>query len=290
MTPARQPRPQLRPVFVKFGLVIAVGIAGVAALAQPPTTRPTDTTIALRVRQALDNHPTLRPHQLNLLVTVTDGVVVVGGPVPDAKLTELIEETAKSVEGVARVKVSVWQLSAPRSDPLAVKLDERLNPKPTPPPTPIVTLSVPTEPHPSRPDSRPTAGVTGRSYNVPDPSSGILQPPVSSAERTSRAPHVRPPGSEPPEYTPIPATNLPTEPIAEPPANATPVRAAPPREPERESDIWKRDPRFIGLTVEVRQGTAIIGGRAKSKAVAWELAEQVRTWPAVERVVVATVK
>ncbi len=283
MTPARPPRPTLRPLFVKFGLVTAVAVAGVVASAQPPAARSADATLALRVRQALDDHPALRPYQLNLLVNVVDGVVVVGGPVPDAKLAEAVEGAVKAVEGVARVKVSVWQLAAPRSDPLAMKFDEKLNPKPTPPTTPAVTLSVPTDP-------RPTAGVTGRKPDLPDPSSNILQPPVPSAERTSRAPHSRPPGAEPPEYTPIPATNLPTEPIAEPPSNATPVRAAPPRDAERESDAWKRDPRFAGLTVEVRNATAVIGGRAKSKAVAWELAEQVRNWPAVERVAVGRVE
>jgi hypothetical protein len=238
------------------------------------------------VRDALDTHPGLRPHRLNLLVNVIDGVAVVGGPVPDAKLAEAIEEAAKAVDGVARVKVSVWQQAAPRSDPLAMKLDDKLNPKPPPLPSPAVTLSLPAEPPPPKPDPRPKAGVTGRTADLPDPTANVLQPPVSSAERTSRAPHVRPLGAEPPEYTPIPATNLPTEPIAEPPTNATPVRAAPPRE----SSAWERDPRFAGLTVEVRTGTAVIGGRAKSKAVAWELAEQVRNWPAVERVVVATAK
>ena len=139
---------------------------------------------------------------------------------------------------------------------------------------PHVTLSLPNE--------------TAPSEEVPN----LLQPPVQAAERTSRAPHVRPPGAEPPEYTPIPATKLPTEPIVEPPS-ATPVRATAPRpyEPERAniSDGWKRDPRFAQLTVDVRGGTAVIGGRAKSHEAAWELAEEVRTWPTVERVVVGRV-
>lgn len=294
MTPARHSRSPIHRVLVKFGLVLVVAVVGFVAVAfaQPPTTsRTSDTTLALRVRQALDNHPALRPHQLNLLVNVIDGVVVIGGPVPDTKLSGTIEEAAKAVEGVARVKVSVWQQSAPRSDPLAAKLDDRLNPKPVVPTTPAVSLGVPTEPQPPKPDPRPKADVTARKTDLPEPSPNVLQPPVSSAERTSRAPHVRPPGAEPPEYTPIPATNLPTEPIAEPrPTNATPVRAAPPREPERESDAWKRDPRFAGLTVDVRNGMAIIGGRAKTQAVAWELAEQVRNWPTVERVVVGKVE
>lgn len=139
---------------------------------------------------------------------------------------------------------------------------------------PHVTLSVPNEPAAS------------------DPGPNLLQPPVQSGERTSRAPHVRPPGAEPPEYTPIPATKLPTEPIIEPPT-ATAVRATAPRpyDPERVtvSDGWKRDPRFAQLTVDVRGGTAVIAGRAKSHEAAWQLAEEVRTWPTVERVVVGRV-
>ncbi len=137
-----------------------------------------------------------------------------------------------------------------------------------------LTLSVPREPPPS------------------EEAPSLLQPPVQSGERTSRAQHVRPPGAEPPEYTPIPATKLPTEPIVEPPS-AVPMRTTAPRpyQPERgsEPDGWMRDPRFAQLTVDVRNGTAVIGGRAKTHEAAWELAEQVRTWPTVERVVVGRV-
>ncbi|MFY7951584.1 MAG: hypothetical protein ACOVT5_03670, partial [Armatimonadaceae bacterium] len=93
--------------------------------------------------------------------------------------------------------------------------------------------------------------------------------------------------SEPLEYTPIPATRLPTEPVLEPPT-ATPVRASAPR--EADGDVWRRDPRYARLTVDVRGGTAVIGGQAKAHSAAWELAEQVRTWPAVERVVVGRVE
>ena len=123
-----------------------------------------------------------------------------------------------------------------------------------------------------------------------DPKVTMDVPADPPAERTSRAtPHARPPGAEPPEYTPIPATNLPTEPVIEPPVAA--ARAVVVREPERaaEADGWKRDPRFARLTVDVRSGTATIGGRARAHAAAWELAEEVRTWPAVERVVVGKV-
>jgi hypothetical protein len=107
----------------------------------------------------------------------------------------------------------------------------------------------------------------------------------------SHAPHVRPRGAEPPEYTPIPATNLPTEPVLEQPS--APVRAAAPREAEptrADTDAWKRDPRFARLTVEVRNGTAVIAGRARTHEAAWELAEEVRTWAGVERVAVGRVE
>ncbi len=49
------------------------------------------------------------------------------------------------------------------------------------------------------------------------------------------------------------------------------------------------DPRFAALTVERRGGTAIIGGRAKSHADAWDFANLVRKRPGVERVIVGDV-
>ncbi len=286
MPAAALPRRPVRRHFIKFGLVVAFAVvAGLVSVvvAQPPAkaSRPTDHEVALRVRAALDDQPSLKPHKLNLLVNVSDGVVVIGGAVPDAGLAPTIEQTAAKVDGAARVKVSVWALSPAQADPLTARIDDQMNPRPTPTPVAVLpTLSVPTDT--PRPDPRPTADVTVRT--VPN----LLQPPVQSA---SRAPHTRPPGAEPPEYTPIPATKLPTDPILEPPP-VTPVRAATPREPERagEPDGWKRDPRFGQLTVDVRGGTAVIGGRARSHTAAWELAEQVRAWPAVERVVVGRVE
>jgi hypothetical protein len=275
MTPAPAVRHPVRRHFVKFllaGVLLAAGVVSAVVAQAPERKRAGDDVIALRVRQAVAEHPTLAPHKLNLLVTVIDGVAVVGGPVPDEKLSRTIETAAAAVDGVARVKVTVWVTPPAQSDPLTAKLGDKLNPRPVAPPPPAVTLSVPGDP-------RPTGNMTGRTTTPPS----VLQPPVRSAERTSRAPHVRPPGAEPPEYTPIPATNLPTEPILEP----LPVRAAAPREPDPES--WKRDPRFAKLTVEVTNGTAVIGGRAAAHTAAWDLADEVRNWPTVERVVVGRV-
>lgn len=265
----------LRPLLLKSGLVVGVLVLlGVVVAQSPARTKPADDELALRVKAALADHPTLRPHKLNLLVNVIDGVVVIGGAVPDTGLTSAIEAAAK-VDGAARVKVNVWPLPPAQADPLLSKVDDRLNPRAVPAPAAsLPALSVPTDT-----DPRPTAGTASRTPP------NLLQPPVRSGERTSRAPHVRPPGAEPPEYTPIPATNLPTEPVIEQPP-AVPVRATAPRE----ADEWQRDPRFTRLTVDVRGGTATIGGQARSHAAAWELAEQVRTWPAVQRVVVGRVE
>lgn len=292
MTPTPIPRRSLVPFLVKFGLFVLVIVVGVSAVtAQSKVSRPADDALALRVRQTLADHPTLKMHKLNLLVNVIDGVAVIGGPVPDEKLGATIESAVSQVDGVARVKVSVWVLSSTQTDPLTARLEEKMNPRPAVQPAPPVALSVPTDTAPW-PDPRPSGSVTTRTQPTPPaPPLNLLLPPVQSAERTSRAPHTRPPGAEPPEYTPIPATNLPTEPILEPPA--TPVRASPPREPERavaEPEAWKRDPRFARLTVEVRNGTAVIGGRARNHSAAWELAEEVRSWPTVDRVVVGRVE
>lgn len=292
---SRRPIPSVLVKFVLAGVAaLGVGVLSAGVAQSPaPASRPTDDALALQVRQAVADDPVLRPHHLSLLVNVLDGVVVIGGPVPDAKLTAAIESAAGKVPGVVRVKVSVWAVGPPATNPLADRLGEKLSDKlrPAPAPVPGVALAVPTDPtarpDPSaKPDPRPTAGVAART--VPPPS--VLQSPVVSVEHTAKAAHTRPPGAEPPEYTPIPATNLPTEPVLEPP---TPVRAAPPREAEltrADSEGWKRDPRFARLTVDVRDGTAVIAGRARTHEAAWELAEEVRVWPGVARVVVGRVE
>ncbi len=100
-----------------------------------------------------------------------------------------------------------------------------------------------------------------------------LLPPVRVA---GSSPPARPPGSEPLEYTPIPATNLPTVPVPEP-------------RPE-DAEKWRRNPRWVSLSVEVRGGTATISGRARTHEAAWELADEVREWSAVRRVVVGKVE
>lgn len=281
MPPFTASRRPVRSLFVKcglaFGMATAAGVVSAVVAQSPARSRPADDELALRVKAALADHPTLRPHKLNLLVNVIDGVAVIGGAVPDAALGATIETIVAKVDGVARVKVSVWPLTAAQSDPLAARLDAKMSPKA--PPAPVATL--PALSVPAEFDPRPSATTTGRTPP------NLLQPPVQSGERTSRAPHTRPPGAEPLEYTPIPATRLPTEPVLEPPP-ATPVRASAPQEADR--DAWRRDPRFARLTVDVRSGTAVIGGQASAHSAAWELAEQVRTWPAVERVVVGRVE
>jgi hypothetical protein len=49
------------------------------------------------------------------------------------------------------------------------------------------------------------------------------------------------------------------------------------------------DPRFAALTVELKDGTAVIGGRARSHADAWDFANHVRKRPGVGRVVVGQI-
>lgn len=281
MTPHLRWRPTISPLFVKFVVsgTIALG-AGEwpAVVAQPPVSvsRPTDDALAVAVRQAIADHPQLRPHNLSLLVNVLDGVAVIGGPVPDASLTPSIESAAAGVKGVVRVKVSVWTFPTAKTDPLAERLHRAMADQSVEKSDPVVTLSVPTDPR-----TRPSAGLTAR----PTPEIGILLSPVVATDHTARSPHLRPPGAEPAEYTPIPATNLPTEPVLEPPPQ---VRAATPTAEPLGSD-WRADARFARLTVEVRGGTAIIGGRARTHSAAWDLAEVVRGWPTVERVVVGQV-
>ncbi|MBX9581323.1 MAG: hypothetical protein K2X87_13520, partial [Gemmataceae bacterium] len=51
----------------------------------------------------------------------------------------------------------------------------------------------------------------------------------------------------------------------------------------------RADPRFAGLTLALADGTLVIGGTAARAADAWDLAQNLRTLPGVDRVAVGSV-
>jgi hypothetical protein len=238
-----------------------------------------DDRLALRIQQRIAEHPELAAYRLNLMVNVMEGVAVIGGPVPKESLGPIIESAAKSAEGVRSVRVTVWVPTAARTDPFAKILGEKLQTQTasnrTPPPPPML-LSVP--------DDRPKAELTRRSpepERLPDTSRLLLEP-VLSVTAADRPVVARVPGTEPTPYPTIPPTALPTQPILEDRA-WTPTPATPPTETHR-------DPRFARLTVEVKDGVAVISGQAARYSEAWNFADELRKRPDVTRVVVGRVE
>lgn len=245
-----------------------------------PPVKHADDELALRVQSAVANDTELRRHQLKLLVNVLDGVAVVGGPVPSLDVRPRLEAVVSTVEGIRRVKLTIWVPAPANVDPLVTRVGEQMAPtrrtEPKPASPPPVLLSVPT-------DGGRTADTAAR---TPEKLPGLSDP-VVSVTTSDRRPAAGVPGSQPPPYPPIPATNLPTEPVPEGGWQSVPVR----------SDLFdksvaevKRNPKFGGLRVEVANGVATVSGTAARHADAWDFAAEVRNLPTVQRVVVGEVR
>lgn len=249
----------------------------------PPTVKHADDVLALRVQSAVANDTELGRHQLKLLVNVLDGVAVIGGPVPSLDVRPRLEAVVSTVEGVRRVKLTVWVPAPANVDPLVTRVGEQIAPptrktEPKPASPPPVLLSVPSEGG----RSADTAARVKDTERLPG-----LSDPVVSVTTSDRRPVTAVPGSQPPSYPPIPATNLPTEPVPEGGWQSVPAR----------SDAFdktvaevKRNPKFGGLRVEVANGVATITGTAARHADTWDFAAEVRNLPNVQRVVVGEVK
>lgn len=248
----------------------------------PPPTKHADDELALRVQASIAADAELARHQLKLLVNVLDGVAVVGGPVPTLDVRPRLEAAVSTVEGVRRVKLTVWVPAPANVDPLVTRVGEQISPSPRrvePKPTsaPPVLLSVPTE-------GGRTADTAARAKDA-ERLPGLSDPVVSTTT-SDRRPMVAVPGSQPPPYPTIPATNLPTEPVPEGGWQSVPARPDPFDHSVAE---MKRNPKYNGLRVEVSSGTAVVKGTAARHADAWEFAAEVRNLPGVQRVVVGEV-
>jgi hypothetical protein len=114
--------------------------------------------------------------------------------------------------------------------------------------------------------------------------------PVAPTVQVLKPAYPRVPGAEPPEYPTIPATRLPTKPILEEQA-AWSIEPHPARTltSRGQIDQWLQVERFSKLTVELKDGVAVIRGQVKRHADAWELAELLQELPDLERIVVGQI-
>jgi len=298
------------------GVLLALGAS--VGVGQSPAPRPSDDVLQLRVQSALDNDAELKPYRLTLLVNVVDRLAVIGGPVPNASLAPRLEQVAKGVPGITGVRVKVWvPASLVPDDPLSRKVAELMKP---PPPAPIVPTPAPPPPTPvpaapfrtpapvpvlvlppavvrpepvpkvvTAPDPHPVGSAVSNKGPV-----GLLLDPVAPTG-TGFRPTPLAPGAAPLPYSTIPPPNVPPlppqaeaelkplapdySPVDRPPA--TPARAG------NDLDALRADARFAGLKVEIRDGLAVVSGRAAGGSErSWALAQAVRKLPGVERVMV----
>lgn len=277
----------MRPIIgslgpIRLGIVgiALVGVESAAVSAEPPvpvaTSSPAvvpDVLLAARVKSALASDSELQG--LNLFISVVDRVALVGGPVPDAAISERIGVVLRKLPGLVEVKVSCW-VSA-EDNPLAHRVADRLKPEPAAPlplpasapssATPVTTLPMPPS---ASPEPVHTVGtVTVKRVSAPTPAGGYLLEPVAPGGRSVPTLAAPPVG-----YPTIPSPAVPTMPVsAEPPV----VR------------LTAREARFAGLNVQTTNGIAVISGTVARDADAWDFADLVRTAPGVTRVVLGRI-
>jgi hypothetical protein len=265
------------------GFAAFVGVSSAADPAPPasPSARPTSTTLsdvmlARSALIALDGEADLKG--VNLVVSVVDRVAVIGGSVPNTATAKKAEQVVRTVEGIKDVRNNCFVSTGP--DPLlravADKQPSTLPPRPVLAELPGVLTNQLPQAAPLPPDTSVAAA---------ESSSTVVArrvPTISGAAGVLGAP-VGPVGSGIPVAAPpvVPATP-PTRLTGTAPAAAGDVLLA-------AGEMRKQDPRFAKLTVELHNGTLVIGGAAPLASDAWDFARKLQTIPGVSRVAVGTV-
>jgi len=159
----------------------------------PPTgfALDTDHDLTARVKTALAADSALK--SLSLMVSVQDGVAVVGGPVPSSAVNDRLTSTVKAIPGVTEARVNCWVPAGENPLPLAVKA--KLAPPEVKGRTVALPLALP-------------AGIEERAAYSPVP------PPAPSAPRG------------PSEHPTIPSPRLPMTPSQDVAAAAEAVRSS----------------------------------------------------------------
>lgn len=246
---------------------LALGLLVSAARSiEPPTTRVSDLELTRRVQTVLTTDSVLKSR--SLIVSVVDGVAVVGGPVASDDESARIVQVLKVVPDLVDVKVSAWVPAI--DDPLKRKIADRLNGIESPPPTRRLTSIEP----------RPAARVTVQRHEPPLPGVAFLGDPFpkATAPRTkldaaySPLPAPVPAAPDgPPQYPTIPPPAVPVKPSQDVASAIEAVRTS--------------EARYAGLTVDVTAGAVTVAGAVTHADIAWEFVAAVRKVPGVDRVV-----
>jgi hypothetical protein len=283
----------LRTLAVAAGLG---GIVGVASADPPIPTLPvrpagvSDAIVARGVHLAIDADPELC--RLNLLVSVVDGVAVIGGPVSSAAVAKHAEEVVRRVPDIKDVRNGCFVKTGP--DPLMRAVAERLGS----PPARQATTELPgvlTGPQPPVWGSPTPAGFqnpnlvaaaqqgkSGNTVVVLKPALpggdgiGVLGAPVGTSGLGSESASG---GGRDSSTAPGKLTGT---------GSVVPSQASVSDILTSAGNVKKVEARFTKLTVEMRDGIIVIGGSAPRASDAWDLAEKLRQIPGVARVVIAT--
>lgn len=260
-------RTTLRIRLARSALALA-WLAPAAAAIEPPTpTRTSDAELTRRIQTVLGADATLKSR--SLVVSVVDGVAVVGGPVASNEESARVEKLLRVVPDLTDVKLSVWVPAI--EDPLKKRINDRLGG--TPAPNRLVSI-----------EPRPAARVTVQPYEPPAPSVALLTDPLPKSATGLK--------STDSAYSPLPAP-VPAAPAGPPqyptiPPPAVPV--APGQDVEAALDaVRNSEVRFARLTAEVKAGVVTVSGAAADAADAWEFVAKVRKVPGVDRVVLARI-
>ncbi len=263
--------------------VTAVALGGAFAQAVEPA-RPgmADVLAARSALVALDADPALR--DVNLVVSVVDGVAVVGGAVPSADLGKRAEEVVRRATGAGDVKNRCFVQGKP--DPLIRAVADRLTPGARTPAASDLPGVV-----------RPPRGTPAVVANPLPPETAVAAGPTAAAVVARKIPSDA--GRRPSFLlAPVAADAGPAAAVASVPeaVRVRPGPAIPVSLPTRAAevmggllDLRRADDRFAGLSLDLRNGVVVLTGRAPQAADAWDFADAARRVPGVRQVIVGNV-
>ena len=265
--------------------------APVAPAAPAKPVAVSDVALARAVLTAIDADPVLK--DINLIVSVVDRSVVIGGPVATEEIKKRAETVVRGVNGIESVKNVCFV--QPDPDPLLRAVTERMKPgaKPTgvaalpgvalPPSAPEGFLP----PVPAQPPSDLLAGApkpveTLRPTLPVAPVVNVLSGPVAPV-----GPGAAAKVSPLPSVAPAPESAAPTFPTAPVALTGAPATTKPTDVQTAVSAIRKADARFARLTVESKpDGGLLVSGWSAKPSDAWDFAAELRKVPGVVRVAV----
>jgi len=229
-----------------------------------------DVVLARSALAALDAESDLKG--VNLVVSVVNGVAVIGGPVPSAAVSKRAELVVRQVEGVKEVRNTCFVSTGP--DPLLKAVAEKAS-----------------SPLPPRPVMGDLPGILGNQSPwpvSPFPASTVATA-GSNATVVARKPALPVPGTANILGAPVGPADVfaqPTVPTTAPgqlTGSASGILSA-------ANAVKKMEARFAGLTVEIRDGVLVVDGSAPQVSDAWDFAKRLQQLPGASRVAVGNVK